>query len=114
MREGKYAISAQLMEGNHPVGSPALLHIQVDPPWFRTKLAYGGGVMIAALGALLLRRLAFRHANRKQLRLENLVRMRTAELRATMEKLTEEAHTSPRLQSATGSQGRCTTVCSRD
>ncbi|MCF3652342.1 sensor histidine kinase [Synoicihabitans lomoniglobus] len=97
LEEGVYHLSVQLKDGNTPIGKPILTHFTVRPPWYRAPLAYvaywSSGLLLCVAVALW----GVGQAKRKHDYLEQLVRERTDELRATGAKLTEEARTSATL-----------------
>ncbi|KAF0095914.1 MAG: histidine kinase [Puniceicoccaceae bacterium 5H] len=95
--EGDYEITSQILSGGNPVGQPAVVAFHVSPPWFRQPLMYPLYAVLVLLAVVLFRAYIVRQANRKHAMLERLVRERTEELRATMDRLTEEARTSATL-----------------
>lgn len=97
LEEGHYQLTARALHGDRVIGDPVVTMFTIRPPWYRSPLAYAGywgagGILCASIVAWVLGR-----AKRKQAYLEQLVRERTEELRATMDKLTEEARTSATL-----------------
>lgn len=95
--EGDYTLETQLLEGDRPVGEAVVMHFQVAPPWYRTRLAYLLYIVVSLLAIATIRQLAVSRTRRHNTFLEQLVRKRTGELRATMKKLTEEARYSATL-----------------
>ncbi len=97
LREGRYQISIQLMEGGVTASEPLKLSFRVHPPWTRTLWAYLAYGALLLLLIWLVRRLAIQQANRRNIYLEKMVKERTEELRLTMSKLTNEAKNSATL-----------------
>ncbi|MDQ8203508.1 ATP-binding protein [Pelagicoccus sp. SDUM812003] len=97
LEEGEYQLTARLLSSNIPVGNPIVTRFTIAPPWYRSAFAYFGYWSSAIFSCLAIAIWAARRAKSKQDYLEKLVRERTEELRATMEKLTEEARNSATL-----------------
>lgn len=97
LEEGKYQLTAQLTDGDKRVGDPILTSFQIDPPWYRSTLAYAMYWGVGILSCLSIMAIGFRRAKKTQDQLELLVQQRTEELRETMQKLTDEARTSATL-----------------
>ncbi len=97
LEEGSYKLTAQLRDGKRPIGDPIVSEFEIAPPWYRSTTAYiiywGAGILITFSSVSW----AARSAKRKHNALEKLVFERTEELRATMNKLTEEARISATL-----------------
>ncbi len=97
LEEGAYKLTAQLRDGNRPIGNPIVSEFEIAPPWYRSTSAYiiywSAGILITLTSVSW----AARGAKRKHNYLEKLVFERTEELRATMNKLTEEARISATL-----------------
>ncbi len=97
LEEGNYRLTVQLHDGADPIGSPIVTAFTIRPPWYRSPLAYfayWSSALLVCLGAVAW---GVGRAKRKHDYLEQLVRERTDELRATMAKLTDEARTSATL-----------------
>jgi signal transduction histidine kinase len=97
LTEGRYQLTAQLMDGPDPVGEPVVTTFVLHPPWYRSPaafLVYGAALIVLCMSAMVW---AIGRTKRKHNYLERLVQDRTEELRATMDKLTEEARTSATL-----------------
>lgn len=97
LEEGRYQLTARALQGNRPIGRPVVTTFTIRPPWYRSPLAYLSYWSAGGLAGVSIAAWALGRAKRKREVLEQLVRERTEELRATMEKLTEEARTSATL-----------------
>ena len=97
LSEGHYRLTARLQDGDRPIGEPIVTTFTIRPPWYRSPLALAGYWSVGLLLCFALGAWAVGRARRKHDYLERLVRERTEELRATMDKLTDEARTSATL-----------------
>ncbi len=97
LEEGNYQLTAQLTNGTKNYATPIVTSFIIEPPWFRSRLAY---LLYWSAGALTCWggiAIAFGRAKRKRDELETIVHQRTEELRETMQKLTDEARNSATL-----------------
>jgi signal transduction histidine kinase/CheY-like chemotaxis protein len=83
---GPFTLEVRAIDASGAVSETARLGFTVTPPWFRSPLAYGayGLLALAFVAAFVRWRLAA--GERERARLERLVTMRTAELRAEKER----------------------------
>lgn len=101
--EGSYVFEVRALDVNGQLGTAALLHFQISPPWHRTYLAYGTYSLLLATGLFGLARWQLGRFRRKHARLETVVAARTSELRAREAELLsakESADTANRAKSA--------------
>jgi signal transduction histidine kinase len=97
LREGHYNLDVRLTDPRGPVGPPLSVDFAILPPWYRTWSAYALYALAALLAMLALVHWSVQHTRARNVVLENLVRERTNELRATMEKLNEETRNAATL-----------------
>jgi signal transduction histidine kinase len=97
LREGTYQLEVRIANSRGSAGLPTTTNFQVLPPWHRTLpayLLYGLGAGLAVFGLL---RWSIHHTRHRNIALENLVRERTEQLTAAMEKLNEETRNAATL-----------------
>ena len=99
LREGSYELQVRPRAGLQ-VGAPAVLRFVVLPPWYRTKTAYGAGLLLLLGAGLLTARVVSFLQRREKRRLENLVTRRTAELREANGRLAAQAEENRTLSQA--------------
>ena len=87
LREGRYTFHVRPVMGG-TAGEEARLAFTVQPPWFRTKLAWGVYIFTAVGLVLLVAWYASYLERREAMRLARLVTERTAKLNATNTQLT--------------------------
>jgi signal transduction histidine kinase len=97
LREGTYDLEVRLIDDTGPLAAPTSFHFVIDPPWYRTWVAYAAEVLVLALAILLTVRVSLQRARRRNAELEQTVAERTEELKATMEKLQQETRTAATL-----------------
>ncbi len=99
LREGNYELQVRPRAGLQ-VGEPASLRFVVLPPWYRTKTAYGAGLLLLLGTGLFTARLVSFLQRRDKRRLEKLVTRRTAELREANVRLAAQAEENRTLSQA--------------
>lgn len=97
LHEGRYDLQVRLIDSQGPLGPAITVGFVVDPPLYRTWYAYLAYAVLAAGSIFALIRRSVRHAEKKNLVLEQMVASRTAELQATMLKLQQETLASATL-----------------
>jgi signal transduction histidine kinase len=97
LEEGHYRLTAQVRYGDRTIGNPVVTSFTIRPPWYRSRVAQAGYWTAGLVLCFGLAAWVAGRARRKHEALEVLIRERTDELRATLEKLTEEARTSATL-----------------
>lgn len=97
LHEGRYDLQVRLSDAQGPLGPIATVRFAVEPPLYRTWYAYLTYALLAAGFIFALVRRSVREAETKNLVLEQMVASRTAELKATMQKLQQETRASATL-----------------
>ena len=85
LKEGRYVLHIR-PEAAGKIGEEAMLTLVVRPPWFRTPWAYVGYVIGVAGFLVLIARITSYLEHREKVRLEHLVKQRTEELNAGIER----------------------------
>ncbi len=97
LHEGHYRLAVRIANAQGPTGPAASLQFEILPPWHRTLPAYALYALSAALAVLGLVRWSVRRAHHHNLALEGIIRERTDQLKATMQKLNEETRNAATL-----------------
>ena len=97
LHEGNYALETRLLGQRGPIGKPLLLDFTVDPPWYRTWLAFVLYPIVAGTILFAISRYSIRRARARSKALEKVVFERTSALKTTMEKLHNETITTAML-----------------
>lgn len=97
LREGSYRLEVRLSDTRKPVGRPLTVGFVINPPWYRSWLAYGLYVLTGIGAVLGLMYWSARRSQTKNIALERLVVERTEELRAAMRQLNEETRNAATL-----------------
>jgi signal transduction histidine kinase len=97
LHEGTYRVSVRIANSQGLTSPAASLQFDILPPWYRTLLAYSVYLLVGALVIFSLIQWSVRRARKQNLALEEIVRERTAQLKATMQKLNEEARNAATL-----------------
>ncbi len=107
LKEGDYAFEVKAINVYDHESLPASFDFTVLPPWYRTLLAYIAYGLLLLLIIYLAIQISLRRLREKNERLEQLVRERTAEIRAkniTLERqkkeITDSIHYAYRIQNA--------------
>jgi len=97
LREGNYRLDVRIANGEAAARQPVSFPFEVLPPWYRTSPAYLLYICTVILALFGLVRWSVRRAHHRNLALEVVVRERTDQLKATMEKLNEETRNAATL-----------------
>ncbi len=97
MDEGSYHLAVRIASPQGPIGPVASFQFEILPPWHRTWPAYALYVLGATLAVFGLVRWSVRLTRHRNLALEGIVRERTDQLKATMEKLNDETRNAATL-----------------
>lgn len=89
LHEGSYHLAVRIANAQGPSSPAVLLRFDILPPWHRTWPAYALYILGGALAVYGLTRWSVRRAHDRNLALEGIVRERTGQLKATMQKLNE-------------------------
>jgi serine phosphatase RsbU (regulator of sigma subunit) len=107
LREGNYTFMVKAMNVYGLESEPALYSFTIKPPWYRTPWSYAGYVVAFLLTVFLAIQISIRQLRRKNERLEEIVRQRTAQISAqnvelTRQKkeITDSIHYAERIQNA--------------
>ncbi|MDQ5978288.1 MAG: hypothetical protein QG602_1262 [Verrucomicrobiota bacterium] len=80
LSEGIYRFEARVVNAAGQASEPAAFTFRILPPWYRSKLAYAGYTLALGFGVWLTIRLRERRIRERNVELEGLVQVRTAEL----------------------------------
>jgi signal transduction histidine kinase len=97
LHDGSYVLSVRLADVRGAISPPTSLQFEILPPWYKTWSAYTIYMLGAALAVLGLMQWSARLAHRRSEALETIVRERTDQLKAAMQKLNEETRNSATL-----------------
>ena len=97
LHEGRYHLDWRIANAQGPIGQPTSLDLEILPPWHRTWPAYAAYSLGGALAVFGLLRWTVQATRRRNLALERIVRKRTDQLKATMEKLNDETRNAATL-----------------
>lgn len=107
LHEGEYTLLVKAKNVYGREGEQAMYSFSINPPWFRTVWAYIGYVIIFLLIIYLSIQISIIRLKRKNERLEQIVRERTAEIRAKnielerqKKEITDSIHYALRIQHA--------------
>lgn len=98
LREGLYDIEVRSTGPNEAERPSLRLRVEVAAPWYRSPLALACFLLATALLAIVTHRWLLRGAARRNARLEQLVHLRTAELKQTMDRLQAETRNAATLE----------------
>ncbi|HZZ20238.1 MAG TPA: sensor histidine kinase [Opitutaceae bacterium] len=97
LHEGSYRLSVRISNAQGATNPAATLQFEILPPWYRTWPSYTLYTLVAALVIFGLIEWSVSRARRHNLALEGVVRERTDQLKATMQKLNEETRNAATL-----------------
>lgn len=107
LHEGEYTLLVKAKNVYGRESEPVMFSFSINPPWFRTAWAYVGYALIFLLIVYLAVQISIYRLKRKNERLEQIVRERTAEIRAKnielerqKKEITDSIHYAQRIQDA--------------
>ena len=107
LHEGDYTLLVKAKNVYGRESEPVIFSFSINPPWFRTVWAYLGYALILLLIVYLAVQVSIYRLKRKNERLEQIVRERTAEIRAKnielerqKKEITDSIHYAQRIQNA--------------